>query len=207
MKALTFTLSMMFMVLAADLTNAQSVQGDTVQRSELKNSVAKPSIGSLADLPPDTVMKTEKRELIPKRSGLYSALIPGLGQIYNRDYWKVPIVYALCGVSIYYFIDNSKNYQAFRKEYAGRTSKNPAFVSKFPQYEKIEQIENAREYYKRNLDLTGLLTGVGYALQVMDAVASGHLKGFDISPDISLRMKPVVIPQGGLGVGLVMNFK
>jgi len=156
----------------------------------------------------DTVATVKKeRQLIPKKSGLYSALIPGMGQLYNRQYWKMPIIYAACGAAIYFFIDNRNNYNSFRKEIAGRASGDPNFVSKYPEYPDPQQLIAARDYYRRNLDLTGLLTALGYTLQVMDAVVSGHLKGFDISPDISMQMRPVIVPQGGVGMGLVFNLK
>lgn len=187
-------------------TNAQV---SPVDSNALKSKGAK--MGVQKEMPTkvlqDSVDVKRERILIPKKAGLYSALIPGLGQIYNRQYFRAAAVYAAAGVAIYFFIDNSKNYRAFRKEYAGRQGSNPNFVSQFPEYSDASQILAARDYYKRNLDLTGLLTGVGYALQVMEALSSAHLKGFDISNDISMRIKPVVVPQGGVGIGLVMNFK
>lgn len=158
-----------------------------------------------APLLQDTAVVTKKeRQLIPKKSGLYSALIPGMGQLYNRQYWKMPIIYAACGAAVYFFIDNRNNYNSFRKEIAGLNQ--PGYIREYPEYNE-DQLRAARDYYRRNLDLTGLLTALGYTLQVMDAVVSGHLKGFDISPDISMQMRPVIVPQGGVGMGLVFNFK
>ncbi len=142
----------------------------------------------------------------PKKTALFSAIVPGLGQFYNKQYWKIPVIYALVGAAVYFLNDNSKNYNAFRREYAGRQSKDPNFVSQFPQYQDIATIAAAQDYYRRNLDLSILLTGVGYTLQVIDAVVFAHLKGFDISEDISLNARPVITPQGGLGFGLVMKF-
>lgn len=142
----------------------------------------------------------------PKKTALFSAIVPGLGQFYNKQYWKVPVIYVLVGAAVYFLNDNSKNYNAFRREYAGRQSKDPNFVSQFPQYQDISTIAAAQDYYRRNLDLSILLTGVGYTLQVIDAVVFAHLKGFDISEDISLNARPVITPQGGLGFGLVMKF-
>ena len=141
----------------------------------------------------------------PKKTALFSAIVPGLGQFHNKQYWKIPVIYALVGVAVYFVNDNVKNYNAFRKEYAGRIS-NPNYVRQFPQYEDNTTILDAQNYYRRNLDLTILLTGVGYTLQVIDAVVFAHLKGFDISEDISLNARPVLTPQGGVGFGLVMKF-
>lgn len=142
----------------------------------------------------------------PKKTALFSAIVPGLGQYYNKQYWKIPVIYALVGAAVYFVSDNLKNYNAFRKEYAGRINNDPDFVSQFPQYQDIGTIQSAQDYYRRNLDLTVLLTGVGYTLQVIDAVVFAHLKGFDISDDISLNARPVLMPNGGVGFGLVMKF-
>ena len=141
----------------------------------------------------------------PKKTALFSAVVPGLGQFHNKQYWKIPVIYGLIGVSVYFLNDNIKNYNAFRREAAGRVSLDPNFESKFPNYND-QQVKDAQDYYRRNLDLTALLTAVGYTLQVIDAVVFAHLKGFDISDDISLNLRPVLMPQGGAGFGLVMKF-
>lgn len=142
----------------------------------------------------------------PKKTALFSAVVPGLGQFHNKHYWKIPVIYGLIGVSIYFLNDNIKNYNALRREAAGRASD--------PNYKRNEdfaiytdpQVKDFQDYYRRNLDLTALLTAVGYTLQVIDAVVFAHLKGFDISEDISLNLRPVLTPQGGAGFGLVMKF-
>ncbi|WP_118976163.1 DUF5683 domain-containing protein [Taibaiella koreensis] len=159
-----------------------------------------------AQLPPVPVAVADTMPFVtPKKIALFSAIVPGLGQYYNKQYWKIPVIYALVGTAIYFVNDNLKNYNAFRRELAGRRS-NPNFVRQFPQYTDEGTLQSAQDYYRRNLDLTVLLTGVGYTLQVIDAVVFAHLKGFDISEDISIRYRPVVMPSGALGFGLVMNF-
>lgn len=163
-----------------------------------------------ASIPPAKVLSGLAADTMPfftpKKIALFSAVVPGLGQIYNKQYWRAGIVYVGVGAAIYFLQDNLRNYNAFRREYAGRTSNDPNYVIQFPEYDNINTIKLARDYYRRNLDLTALLTGAGYLLQVVDAVVYAHLKGFDISEDISLRARPVIMPQGGLGFGLVMNF-
>jgi hypothetical protein len=143
----------------------------------------------------------------PKKTGLFSAIVPGLGQYHNKQYWKIPVIYALVGTSIYFLSDNIKNYNGFRKEYANRLSANyvPDPNSDYSQYSPTA-VKEGMDYYRRNLDLTALLTAVGYTLQVIDAVVFAHLKDFDISQDIGLNVRPVLMPQGGIGFGLVMKF-
>ena len=140
----------------------------------------------------------------PKKAGLYSSIVPGLGQLYNRQYWKIPIVYVAVGVAGYFFIDNLNNYQAYRKAYIGRIN-NPYPTDKYVGLYSDSQLQQLQNDYNKFLDLTVLFSTLGYALQIMDAVTSAHLKNFDISRDISLRMKPVAT-QTGIGLGLVMNF-
>jgi uncharacterized protein YpmB len=143
----------------------------------------------------------------PKKTALFSAVVPGLGQFHNKHYWKIPVIYGLIGVSIYFLNDNIKNYNALRREAAGRASLDPNFKRNDDfEFYNDQQIKDAQDYYRRNLDLTALLTAVGYTLQVIDAVVFAHLKGFDISDDISLNLRPVLTPQGGAGFGLVMKF-
>jgi len=142
----------------------------------------------------------------PKKTALFSAILPGLGQAYNHQYWKIPVIYAGLGVAAYFINDNLKNYNTFRRIYAGRISGDPAaFKGEYADYPD-ETVRQARDYYRKNLDLTVLLTAVGYTVQILDAVVFAHLKNFDIGPDISLRARPVALPRGGLGIGLVMNF-
>ncbi len=141
----------------------------------------------------------------PKKAGLYSALVPGLGQLYNHNYWKVPLVYVGIGVAGYFFITNLNSYQGYRKAYIGRIN-NPYPTDKYVGQYSIDQLNQLQNDYSKYLDLTVMFSTVGYALQVIDAVVSAHLKNFDISRDISMHMIPVPAPNG-LGLGLVMNFK
>jgi hypothetical protein len=141
---------------------------------------------------------------VPKKAGLYSAIVPGMGQLYNRQYWKLPVIYAGMAVTGYFLIDNIKQYRSYRKVYIGRIDNDP--TTKDDLTYTTEEVKLLQDSYKKYADLTVLFTAVGYMIQVMDAVASAHLKNFDISPDISMRMTPVVYGNG-IGIGLVMNFK
>jgi hypothetical protein len=142
----------------------------------------------------------------PKKAGLYSAILPGLGQVYNRQYWKVPIVFAIVGVTAYFFVDNLNAYQDYRKAYVSRISLDPSSgPDKYPNFTN-DNLKQLQDQSKQYLDMTVLLGALGYTIQVLDAVASAHLKNFDISRDISMRMKPV-LQNNGVGFGLVMNFK
>ncbi len=89
--------------------------------------------------------------------------------------------------------------------YAGRLSNDPTALATKPDMP-IENVKILMDSYRQDLDLTVLLSAVGYGLQVMDALVFAHLKNFDISDDISLRFKPLALPYNTVGFGLVMNF-
>ena len=143
--------------------------------------------------------------LTPKKKAMFSAVLPGLGQVYNGDYWKLPIIYGGIGAAGYFFIYNSDKYNYYRKLYAGRIS-NDATARETDAHLSDDEVKYLQDSYRQDLDLTVLLTVVGYGLQVMDALVFAHLKGFDISDDISFRFKPVILPHNSMGIGLVMNF-
>lgn len=149
--------------------------------------------------------KTKRRQLTPKKTGLYSALLPGLGQLYNKEYWKIPVIYAGIAVSAYYFNDNLTNYQAYRKAYIGRFN-NPYPTDKYVNLYTQEQLKQLKDDSERYLDLTVLFAGIGYVIQVLDAITFAHLKNFDISKDLTMNVQPVAFPHGA-GMGLVINWK
>ena len=153
--------------------------------------------------------KGQPKVIVPKKAAMYATLVPGLGQIYNRDYWKVPIVYALVGTAVYFYVDNSNGYNEFRKVYSDRL--NNVFTDKYYPTRSLEQIKYQRDSYKKYLDMTVLYTGIGYVLTIIEANVDAHLNGFDVSEDISIRFQPTINanPFGGaiVGVGIKMNFK
>lgn len=142
--------------------------------------------------------------LSPKKIALFSSILPGLGQYYNRHYWKIPVIYAGVGAAIYFANDNLKNYNLYRKLSVAHEMGDQELIATSP-YSR-EMVNLQRDYYRRNLDLTVLITALGYGLQVIDAVVFAHLNNFDISDDLSLRAQPVLMPQGGIGMGLVLKF-
>lgn len=139
----------------------------------------------------------------PKKAALYSAVLPGAGQLYNKQYWKIPVIYAAAGAAVYFIKFNNDKYQTYRKAYIASLQGKPNEFSGVYSTASLKQLQDG---YKRYLDMTVLFTAVGYTLQVLDALVFAHLKDFDISQDISLRMQPVAQPNGGAGFGLVCHF-
>lgn len=142
----------------------------------------------------------------PKKAGMFSAILPGLGQAYNRQYWKLPIIYAGVGAAAYFIHFNNSQYQEYRKAYIARIDGDPSTTDPYVGVFTTDALKQLQDGYKRYLDITVLVTGLGYMLQVMDAVVYAHLKNFDISPDLSLRVSPVVGPSYA-GIGIVIGLK
>lgn len=133
--------------------------------------------------------------VIAKRSAYYSLVLPGTGQINNRDYWKLPLVYGAIGAGAYFIVYNTNNYNDARREYAYRLD-NPGGVLNQEKYGGFNttQVGQDRDYYKRFLDISVIATVAIYGLQVMEANVSAHLKGFDVTDDISMQIKPSAMP-------------
>jgi hypothetical protein len=144
---------------------------------------------------PDT---TTKKVYSPKVAATRSAIIPGWGQVYNKKYWKVPIIYAGLGVTGYIFFDNIKTYKEYKFAYTARIEAQPPNPdsTKYNQLDEIYKtlspntIRAARDEFRRYVDYSALIFILLWGLNVVDAAVDAHLKGFDVSPDLSLHLKP-----------------
>ncbi len=142
----------------------------------------------------------------PKKAAIYSALLPGLGQAYNKKYWKIPIIYAGFGTLGYFISWNNKNYQVLKLAYSDLTDDNPDTDSyldlEAAKYYDLDnesernQFENGlnkqQNYYRRNRDLLIISTAAFYALNIIDASVDAHLFDFDISEDLSFNWQPAM---------------
>lgn len=163
----------------------------------------------------DTVVR--KRVHSPRRATIYSAILPGLGQVYNKKYWKVPIVYAAIGIPGYLFFYNKSYYNKTRYALSivanGRT--RPDSLAKVdPQLLPLVRAGNPqsllayRNEFRKNMDYSVLITLIMWSLNIVDATVDAHLKGFDVSDELSLKIKPTLMQGSGApGVSLVLNFK
>jgi len=158
--------------------------------------------------PDTTVVKVHS----PGRAAIYSAVLPGLGQAYNKKYWKIPIVYAGFGVMSYFLVTNIGYYNDYQGAYVEKTNGNTTgkhadLVNRYTE----DQLLSAREYYRRNLEMSVLVTAVWYSVNILDALVDAHLQTFDISEDLSLQVKPAAIPtpdqwKPATGISLTLKF-
>lgn len=164
----------------------------------------------------------------PRTAAIRSAILPGWGQMYNRKYWKLPIVYGALGVSGYVFFSNIQTYRDLRFAYQAkykaslpvRNPNNPNQQGPFrdstdffrikPEYLPYDQesLRYNRDNFRRYIDYSFLFFIALWGLNVVDATVDAHLKAFDVSPDLSLRFKAGYFDVAKTGgVGLVLTFK
>lgn len=153
----------------------------------------------------DTIVKTAINPLAPARAAFYSAIVPGLGQAYNKRYWKIPIVYAAIGTGVYFYTDNNKEYHRYRDAYKQRLK---GLDDEFKGQYSDATLINAQRTFQRNRDLS-LIISVGlYVLNIVDANVDAHLQQFNVNDDLSIR--PEIYPNDinyQQNVGLTMTYR
>jgi hypothetical protein len=152
-----------------------------------------------ADIEPDHDIEHQKEVHIsnPVRATMLSATLPGMGQIYNRKYWKVPIIYAGFGTLAYFLNMNSTEYQRWRQAYVARVDGNPNTVDDYP-FHSTHVLNRAMNYYRRNLEVTYILGAALYLLNILDASVDAHLMDFDVGEDLALHLHPQIIHGYGI---------
>jgi hypothetical protein len=171
-----------------------------------------------------SIEEVQKREninpLAPSKAAFYSAVLPGLGQIYNRRYWKVPIVYAAIGTGVYVYIYNDTEYDRFRSAFKRRRAgffddefydlNNSGIVPGEPDFSD-EALQDAQERFQRDRDLALVVTIALYALNIVDANVDAHLKQFNVDEDLSLDIQPYldyhpITSDPNYGLALTVKF-
>ena len=141
---------------------------------------------------------------IPKRAGLYSAILPGAGQVYTKKYWKVPIIYAGLITSAYYIKENHTLYNLYKQTYINRWNGNR--TDEFTNRYTDANLLTLTEHYRRNAEVSALLFTLTYVLNIVDASVSAHLFDYDVSKDISLHIQPIYMAKENAS-GLSLSIK
>ncbi len=157
----------------------------------------------------------------PRRATIYSAILPGAGQVYNKKYWKVPIVYAALGIPAYAFFFNKTWY--LNCQYALTVCINLANngsvgddslakvapeLKPFVTANDQNGIITNRDSFRKNEDYSVLFFLLFYGLNIVDATVDAHLKDFNVNSDLSFQIRPMILPgpTPSAGITLAFNF-
>ncbi len=152
----------------------------------------------------DTTKYQEIDPLTPAKAAFYSAILPGLGQAYNKKYWKIPLVYGAIGTSLYFYIDNNKKYHDYRDAYKRRLE---GYNDDDYQFLDDDRLIAGQKFYQRNRDLSALFVVGFYVLNIIDANVDAALIQFNVNERLSVR--PEIYPADVTfkpNVGLTFNY-
>jgi hypothetical protein len=151
--------------------------------------------------------------LAPARAAFYSAVLPGLGQAYNKKYWKIPVIYAGMAAGVYFYLKNDKEYDRFRNAYkrrlAGYTDDEFYGTGTTPIISN-DRLIDAQKSSQKNKDVSIIVSIAFYLINIVDANVDSHLKQFNVSDDLSLRPNLDFNPihtQANYGLSLTYRLK
>ncbi|MCL6296605.1 DUF5683 domain-containing protein [Jejuia spongiicola] len=166
----------------------------------------------------DSIIKIKEpiNPLSPAKAAFYSAVLPGLGQAYNKKYWKIPIVYVALGAGTYFYITNNNEYKRYRDAYksrlAGFTNDEFYLDSEGNQLETPrvtdDGLRRAQKLFRRNKEVSLLVTVGLYALNIIDANVDAHLMQYNVDENLTLAPHYKINEIDATGnLGLTLNFK
>ena len=186
--------------------------------------IVKDSSGAIITEKPiktDSTIKLSKKDSAilhrhtPRGAAIRSAIIPGWGQIYNNKWWKLPLVYAAVGIPIGFYVDNKKFYDKtkYAITVAANNTTNLDSLNKVDSRLRplvdagdVQSLLNTRNEVRKDMDYSILFTLFFWGLQVVDATVDAHLRYFDISNDLSFRVRPAYFPDSkAIGISMAFN--
>ncbi len=142
----------------------------------------------------------------PLKAALYSAVLPGLGQTYNKQYWKIPIVWGVIGTGAGFALYYNRQYRRYRDGYLASLNGDP---TGFPADLTTEILAQAQDDQRRDRDYAIVITTLLYAMNILDALVSAHLS--EMKKDKDLAIHPIIIKEplgktATYGIGFQLNF-
>lgn len=128
--------------------------------------------------------KEEYNPLAPAKAAFYSAVLPGLGQVYNKRYWKIPVIYAGMAAGVYFYKQQDDDYDRFRNAYKRRLA---GYTDDEFQGISDDRLINAQKTSQKNKSISIIVTVAFYLLNVVDANVDAHLRQYEVSEDLSLQ--------------------
>jgi len=165
---------LLFPFIVASQNNPETIEGELGESIVVKEIVSNPPIDALS----------------PSKAAFYSAILPGLGQAYNKKYWKIPIIYGGLATGIYFYLDNNKEYNRYRDAYknrlAGFTDDEFYGSGSTPKISN-DALIRAQKTLRKNKEISLLVTIGIYALNIIDANVDAHLLQYNIDKNLALR--------------------
>lgn len=197
-KACRFLILCLLFILASAQTFAQ-VDTEDAEVTPAENKTTLPPF-------PDSIFKFNVKIPVPKKAGMYSALLPGLGQVYNKQYWKLGVVVAAAGAVTGFMIFNTRKYNIYQAAYLGRIDNDPTTSDTFTNYQ-TSDIDLLRKTYRKYVEYTVIAGTVCYLINILDAFTSAHLKTFDMSKNISMKLSPFFDNRNQFGLKMSLAKK
>ena len=141
------------------------------------------------------------QNISPKKASLLSTACPGLGQVYNKKYWKAPIILAGIGTVLYAQNFYNTKFQEYKNAYIIRTDGDKSTIDEYLNYSESNLI-TLQDYYRNKKDLSIIVGSIIYVLNIIDAYVDAHLFTYNIDDDLSLSIKPELIANN-IGTGLI----
>ena len=184
------------------------------QRHKFFSNKQEIKIDTVAAQTSTTSKKVKKQKKIdtthysPKTAAWRAAACPGLGQIYMKKYWKLPIVYAAIGAVLYFVVDNGMKLRKFNGYIRNNYNSIPN-PSPYTDYD-VEELASFRDTYRKNVQLAAFGTAFVWGLSIIDAVVDAHLHSFDMSDKLTFKLKPKINNYNNIyyaGIALDLNIK
>lgn len=188
-KILSILLLFCSLSVFAQVTKNDTIRVENHPTDSISTIKPRSEVEVLADIE-ESNAPAVKPNYSPTKAGLYSAVLPGLGQYYNKKYWKIPIVWGAIGTGVGVTLWNDKQYRRYRDAYVAQLNGLPHEFSDIPGITK-EALGRTQDRMKRQRDYSIAVTGLVYILNIMDAVVDAHL--YEQKNDPDLAIKPAVM--------------
>lgn len=145
----------------------------------------------------------------PGRATLFSAVLPGAGQLYNRKYWKAPLVWGALGTSLYFVQRNGKEFRRYKDAYIAVTDGDPTTTDEFEGRVSASQLLEVTDTYRKWRDMSYIAVGLVYVLNIVDASVDANFVRFDVSRDLTLIASPSLelASRGALGLSVSLSVR
>ncbi len=169
------------------------VQSEMIRRNTSKTIFTLGAVASYVYFLADGVMNHQGASTSVKKATTLSTVLPGAGQFYNRSYWKVPIVVGAFATMGYVLNYNIQGYNRYQTAYNLVADDDPTTVDEYNGYFSEDQLRTLKDSFRRNRDLSFVILGGIYLLNIVDAHVDAHLRDFDVSDDLAIDLVPTII--------------